>query len=118
MKTRVTLNLDEEVVEQYKSLMASMRGTSLSKFINDWLTNTAPAAEHMVKQIELAHREPEMALNELVLFQEQMRQQVVEVNDQISALRQAVAKESGTDSAPHTNRGLNLPPQRKSGGSE
>lgn len=117
MKHRITVSLDEEVIAFYKQLTSRSGGSSFSKFVNDWLANTAPAAEHMTKQIALAQISPELALNELVLFQEQMRDQVQDVTGQIEALREASKSGQRLQLTPQTNRGVN-PPSKPLGSGE
>lgn len=131
MKHRVTITLDDEVFIAYKRMTAHSGGNSFSKFVNDWLSTTAEAAQNMVKQIHLAHIEPELALNELILFQEQMRQESAAVSQRIKELQNSATARTARSSAPHcpqpeqgsapsatplTNRGVNLPNGPLAGG--
>lgn len=100
MKHRVTITLDDEVYAAYRRMTFRSGGTSFSKFVNDWLSTTADAAENMVHQIHLAHIQPELALNELILFQEQMREESLAVSQRIEELQAQAAGSTARSGAP------------------
>lgn len=128
MKHRVTITLEEEVLIAYKQMTARSGGSSFSKFVNDWLATTAEAADNMVKQIHLAHIEPQLALNELILFQEKMREESIRVSQTIRELQDAAAAKPAGDrslephkrpeasATPLTNRGVKLRTGPSAGG--
>jgi hypothetical protein len=127
-KVRVTLTLDEEVLNVYKTL-AEATNVKLSPCINDWLSSTAPSFAVMTRDIEAIKQRPQEALNTLILFQEQMREGTldpalvkvmtmtkVEEKDKDQATPGPGDREDGARTqtptrpvTPHSNTGVNPP---------
>lgn len=124
MKQRVTITLDEDVLDRYKE-MAHVSRSTFSKCINDWLAGTADAAEHLTKTIATAKQSPQRAMADLSLFQEEMQHQLDGLNEDIRGLLgdtdvrtpaaqredvRAAGPSGKTVSSPHSNTGLKPPP--------
>lgn len=122
MKQRVTITLDEEVLSQYKELAHEGR-TNLSKCINDWLAETAPALAQVTDLLRRAKEAPQRVVAELAVFSEMMGGEL----DTMTAQLHAMAGENGSPPAagsedgptistarsqqnsPHSNTGLKPP---------
>jgi hypothetical protein len=121
-KVRVTLTLDEEVLDVYKT-MAEATNTKLSPCINDWLSSTSAAFALMSQEIDKIKQRPKEALNTLLLFQEKMLEGTMD-----PALERVMGYEKEKDQAtpaaagredeartptppvtPHSNTGVNPP---------
>lgn len=124
-KVRVTLTLDEDVLNVYK-VMAEATNTKLSPCINDWLSSTSPAFAMMTRDIEAIKQRPQEALNTFILFQEQMREgtldpalvkvmKITKVEEKDQATPGADDGEDGERTpttppvTPHSNTGVNPP---------
>lgn len=83
MKQRITITIDEEVLSLYKELAHDGR-TSLSKCINDWLAETAPALSHMTSLIKAAKESPARVIAGLEVFHEQIAGELEELRDGFS----------------------------------
>lgn len=83
MKQRITITIDEEVLSLYKELAHDSR-TSLSKCINDWLAETAPALAHMTSLIKAAKESPARVIAGLEVFHEQIAGELNELRDGFS----------------------------------
>lgn len=122
MKQRVTITLDEEVLEQYRGLAHEGR-TNLSKCINDWLAETAPALAQVTQLLKAAKHSPQRVVADLSLFSEQMGEELAELQGTLSAMagepdacapaRLEDAQPSGPSPkpqiSPHSNTGLKPP---------
>lgn len=83
MKQRITITIDEEVLSLYKELAHDGR-ISLSKCINDWLAETAPALAHMTSLIKAAKESPARVIAGLEVFHEQIAGELNELRDGFS----------------------------------
>lgn len=123
MKQRITITIDEEVLNQYKELAHEGR-TNLSKCINDWLAETAPALSHMTSLIKAAKESPARAIAGLEVFHEQIAGELGELRDGLAVLAGGEsacppAETARTDTrsqppagaqiSPHSNTGLKPP---------
>lgn len=70
-KVRITLTLDEDVIDVYKTI-AEATNNKLSPVVNQWLGSTSAAFALMAAEIDDIKQRPAKALNTLLLFQEQM----------------------------------------------
>lgn len=109
-KVRVTLTLDEEVLNVYK-IMAQAMGTKLSPCINDWLSSTSPALAVMTREIDEIKQRPQEALNTLILFQEQMREGTMDPSLVRVMHMKEVASDQATPAAGNSEDGARTEPQ-------
>jgi hypothetical protein len=74
-KVRITLTLDEDVIDVYKTI-ADATNNKLSPVVNQWLGSTSAAFALMAAEIDDIKQRPAKALNTLLLFQEQMDEKI------------------------------------------
>lgn len=86
-RIRTTISLDPEVHAIFVT-MAEAAGTSVSRCMGDWLADTAEGAQFVASKMQEARRAPKTVMREMHAMS---RGLVAEVDEQVRAIRQAVA---------------------------
>ena len=110
-RVRVTVSIDPEVLEVFKSMSASS-GVSVSRCLGDWLADTADGARFVASKMQEARRAPVTVMREMQAAVHGTKGEVDAVLEGIrAASRSARTAQPAAPSggAPSSNTGLKSP---------